>query len=269
MTEEFVKHLKYSAVEIENFFSEYFSKNELMADEFRYSVLCGGKRFRPALVMIFKENMTEVQKSDAMKAAGAIELIHSFSLVHDDLPEMDNDLERRGKPSCHAKFGHAQALLCGDGLSTLAFRLIADVSSGELTQKLSKLLAESSLDMIKGQFLELKTEDISTEKLIAIHRLKTGALIKCALMMGAFISYDGFSQEILSEYADNLGLLFQITDDLLDEGDDRKNLASFLGRQECISLARSTADRALSNAERFGKETKLLSQAVNYLIDRI
>jgi geranylgeranyl diphosphate synthase type II len=197
-----------------------------LAEAIRYSLLAGGKRLRPALVLETAVALTassppELSQS-ALAAAGALELIHTFSLVHDDLPAMDDDDLRRGRPTNHKVFGEAMAILAGDAMTTLAFELIADRAEpphvGMLVHELAR--ASGPRGMIGGQVLDMAGENrrVSMEELQRIHRLKTGALIRCAVRMGAIVA--GATGERLEEqatgYGEHLGVAFQIVDDMLD-----------------------------------------------------
>lgn len=189
----------------------------------RYSVLNGGKRLRPILVLASCEAVggnSEV----AVPTACAIECIHSYSLVHDDLPAMDNDDFRRGKPTTHRAFGEAIAILAGDALLTLAFEIIADRTKGvpaEVILDVTKLVASAAGigGMISGQVVDILSEgrQISSETLDFMHRNKTGALIRASVVSGGLLGGGTSAQvDALGVYGDNIGLAFQITDDILD-----------------------------------------------------
>lgn len=193
----------------------------------QYSVLNGGKRIRPLLVYATGEALgASLEHLDA--AAGAIELIHTYSLIHDDLPAMDNDDLRRGKPTCHKAFNEAIAILAGDALQTFAFELLSDSKLNPLDPKtqidMIRTLTEASgaNGMVLGQALDLEAEsassDLNLEALSFIHHHKTGALIEAAIILGLLASgckeIEIFSQ--LEEYARSIGLAFQIQDDILD-----------------------------------------------------
>jgi geranylgeranyl diphosphate synthase, type II len=189
----------------------------------RWSVFAGGKRFRPLLLLASGETFNAAEAS-LLSTACALELIHTYSLIHDDLPSMDNDDLRRGQPTCHIQFGEATAILAGDALQTLAFQTISEETrlSFETRVRLVTEVARASgtpAGMVAGQTHDLGAEsrNVTADELEEIHRLKTGALIIAAARCGAIIA--GASQEELAditEYAGQLGLLFQITDDLLD-----------------------------------------------------
>ncbi|HEX8853563.1 MAG TPA: farnesyl diphosphate synthase [Pyrinomonadaceae bacterium] len=190
----------------------------------RWSLFAGGKRVRPALVIAAGEAFGAVVES-LIRTACAFELMHTYSLVHDDLPSMDDDDLRRGRPTCHIRFGEATAILAGDALQTLAFQTIAEDDALDARVRL-RLVAELARaagtpeGMVAGQAHDLWAEsrtDVGGEELDLIHRRKTGALIAAAARAGALIAgADGSELDALTRYAHDLGLLFQITDDLLD-----------------------------------------------------
>jgi geranylgeranyl diphosphate synthase type II len=189
----------------------------------RWSVFAGGKRFRPALLLATGETFGATSES-LIATACALEMIHTYSLVHDDLPSMDDDDLRRGRPTCHVRFGEATAILAGDALLTLAFKTVSE--DGKLSATKRALLiseiasaAGTPEGMVAGQAqdLEADSQNIAAEELERIHRLKTGALIVAAARCGAIIAEASATElEAVTDYANQLGLLFQITDDLLD-----------------------------------------------------
>ena len=189
----------------------------------RWSVFAGGKRFRPALLLATGQTFG-ASVDDLLRTACALEMIHTYSLIHDDLPSMDDDDLRRGRPTCHIKFGEATAILAGDALQALAFQTIAEDERLAPAVRV-RLIAEVARaagtpeGMVAGQALDLDAEsrDVTKEQLERIHHRKTGALIRAAARCGAIIAGASETErEAITEYAGNLGLLFQITDDLLD-----------------------------------------------------
>lgn len=189
----------------------------------RWSVFAGGKRFRPALLLALGEAFGASQPQ-LLSSACALEMIHTYSLIHDDLPSMDDDDLRRGRATCHVRFGEATAILAGDALQTLAFQIIAadeSLSAEKRVQLIQEIARASGTPegMVAGQAhdLEAESRDVTAEELEQIHRLKTGALIIAAARGGAMIG-DASSDELalITDYSSHLGLLFQITDDLLD-----------------------------------------------------
>ncbi|MGI8495668.1 MAG: polyprenyl synthetase family protein, partial [Pyrinomonadaceae bacterium] len=189
----------------------------------RWSLFAGGKRFRPALVLAVGKTFG-ASKEKLLKTAAAIEMIHTYSLIHDDLPAMDDDELRRGRATCHKKFDEATAILAGDALQTLAFQAVAEDENlnYKIRVKLISELARAAgtpTGMVAGQQLDLKAEGkkISLADLEKIHRSKTGAMICAATRSGVIIAEAGKAElEAVSDYSAHLGLLFQITDDLLD-----------------------------------------------------
>lgn len=202
---------------------------QLIHKSMRYSVFAGGKRLRPILVMavldIFNKNL-----SQSIPAACAVEMVHTYSLIHDDLPSMDNDDYRRGKLTNHKVFGEGIAVLAGDALLTIAFETLAKVNTGdpEVNIKIIKEIAGAlgTDGMIGGQVVDLESEGkkINKRTLNYIHTRKTGALIRASVRVGAIISGASETElEALTGYSEALGLAFQITDDILDiEGEEAK-----------------------------------------------
>ena len=206
-----------------NFLTAETEPQKNLIEAMNYSLSAGGKRIRPVLVMAFCEAMgTDYKKAKA--PACAIEMIHTFSLIHDDLPAMDDDDLRRGKPSCHKAFGEAMAILAGDALSILPFEIIADdteLSSKQKIKIISALAkATGKSGMIGGQVIDIENEqrnDVDEENLRNMYRNKTGQLIAVSCVMGCICA--GADEEIINlsaEYGYKLGLAFQIIDDILD-----------------------------------------------------
>lgn len=200
-----------------------------LAAAMRYSVLGGGKRLRPTLCLLAAE-ACGIDPAAAMPAACALELVHTYSLIHDDLPAMDDDDLRRGRPTCHKAFDEATAVLAGDGLLTLAFELLArHIHPPEAAIACVQALAEGAgpHGMVGGQMADLQAEgrnDATLEALEAIHRRKTGALLRASLRLGGLVAgADAVRLRALDGYGHAVGLAFQIVDDLLDvEGDEAK-----------------------------------------------
>lgn len=208
--------------------------DETVCDAMRYSVENGGKRIRPVLVLescaICGGNI-----NDALDIACALEMIHTYSLIHDDLPCMDNDDMRRGKPSCHVKFGEEYALLAGDALLTYAFEVVANsgLDAEKIVRCINSLSRNSGFNgMVGGQLIDLKSEghSISYERLLTMHALKTGCLIRCAAELGCICAgADKETAEKLAEYASSLGLAFQVVDDILDVTGSAEKLGKPIG----------------------------------------
>ena len=247
--------------------SKYNDPQKELIDAMNYSLEAGGKRVRPALVYAFCEALGGSLTS-AVAPACAIEMIHTFSLIHDDLPAMDNDDFRRGKPSCHKKFGEAMAILAGDALSVLPYEIIADSPDLTADQKvliISVLANSVGRDgMIGGQVIDMLNEersDVTEEELRNMYRCKTGQLIAVSCVMGA-ICADASRETLRSaaEYGLRLGLAFQIIDDILDVtstqeelgkpigSDERENKTTFVtlfGLEKAIELADKATSEAL------------------------
>lgn len=263
----------------------------------RYAALNPGKRLRPTLVYAAGD-LFDVPWQQLDAPAVAVELIHAYSLVHDDLPCMDNDDLRRGLPTCHVAFDEATAVLAGDALQTLAFQVVAQASDLSAEVKI-KLLAElssasGSLGMGGGQAIDLQMTDSTDQPanypanlttLQSMHRMKTGALITAAVQMGCIVS--GISDqkvlECLRIYADCLGLAFQIRDDILDvetdtetlgkpQGSDQaKNKLTFpalLGIQGAKNTANELIEKGLTALNQLPYDTKNLAAFANYVIQR-
>jgi geranylgeranyl pyrophosphate synthase len=189
----------------------------------RWSVFAGGKRFRPALLLAVGQTFS-VPVEALIRTACAFEMVHTYSLIHDDLPAMDDDDLRRGRPTCHVRFDEATAILAGDALQTLAFQTIAEDAGLDAETRIALIaeLAHAAATpdgMVAGQALDMEAEtrQVSRAQLEEIHRLKTGALIRAAARCGAIIGGADESELVaVTSYGSHLGLLFQITDDFLD-----------------------------------------------------
>ncbi len=221
--------------ELEYYLSEEFAGNTVVADAMRYSTLGGGKRIRAFLVLEFCRIFGGTREA-AIPFACALECIQAYSLIHDDLPCMDDDDLRRGKPSCHIQFGEAEALLAGDGLLTLAFEICASnkyVSSKSVrlaTRALAK--AAGAAGMVGGQALDLKNEVSTYADLREIYLAKTSELIYAACTLGYLAATDRPSESVLENirlYANSIGLAFQIHDDILDVKSDTATLGKKVG----------------------------------------
>ncbi|MFH1800415.1 MAG: polyprenyl synthetase family protein [Candidatus Omnitrophota bacterium] len=235
----------------------------------QYAVFTGGKRFRPVLVLSACEACGGKPR-DAMGTALAIELIHTYSLVHDDLPALDNDDTRRGKPTCHKKFGEANAVLAGDALLTLAFEWIAEIKPAHravhVLREISK--AAGTQGMIGGQVADLEAP--ARKKTLAEHdfisRSKTGALIRVSAMAGAIAAGAAPRKlKIMTRYGACLGLAFQIVDDILDKDGYCKVMSIKAATQKALGLI----GRAKKEAKRLGAEAKELIFLADFLRSRI
>ncbi|ARR07321.1 geranyltranstransferase [Vibrio campbellii] len=258
----------------------------------KYGLLLGGKRVRPFLVYITGQ-MLGCKPEDLDTPASAIECIHAYSLIHDDLPAMDDDDLRRGQPTCHIKFDEATAILTGDALQTLAFTILAE---GELNPnaenqriKMVQALAQASGagGMCLGQALDLGAENrrVSLAELEEIHRNKTGALINCAVKLGALAAGEKGLEVLphLERYSKAIGLAFQVQDDILDIISDTETLGkpqgsdqelnkstypSLLGLEGAMEKAHTLLQEALQALEAIPYNTQLLEEFARYVIER-
>lgn len=256
----------------------------------RYSLLGGGKRVRPLLVMAAGQ-LADSPRNALVRAAAAVEMIHAYSLVHDDMPCMDDDVLRRGKPTCHVEFDEATALLAGDALQTQAFVVLADPCVGVEAQRqvaMLKLLADASgaAGMAGGQAIDLASVglQISLPELEYMHILKTGALIRAAVLLGGHCA--GLPDDSLlrlDRYAKAIGLAFQVVDDILDATADTATLGKTAGKDAAndkptyvtllgLADARDMADdlhrTALDALETFGERAAHLRALADFIIKR-
>ncbi|MDX9688878.1 MAG: polyprenyl synthetase family protein [Proteobacteria bacterium] len=266
-----------------------FAEQKLF-DAMRYSVLAGGKRLRPFLLMSTAK-IFGVDEDCALRAAVAIECLHCYSLVHDDLPAMDNSELRRGQPTTHVKYDEATAILAGDALLTIAFEILSDPRTHEdpkircaLVSSLAR--ASGANGMIGGQMLDLIAETTSLDigAITRLQRMKTGELIACATEMGAILGRASQAHlSALRAYAHDLGLAFQIIDDLLDaEGteaetgkpvgrDEQAGKATFvtiLGHDRARHQAKLLSEQAIQHLSVFDGRAKHLEEVARFVIDR-
>jgi geranylgeranyl pyrophosphate synthase len=256
----------------------------------RYSVFNGGKRLRPALCFAAADAIG-VSNINTTKVAAAVEMIHAYSLIHDDLPAMDNDDLRRGKPTCHIQFDEATAILAGDALQSLAFQQLTkltDISSDSKVELMSILASYSGCSgMAAGQAIDLAAtgQTLDIDQLDTMHRHKTGALIEASLLMGA-ITAGGASQAQLSalrDFAHAIGLAFQVQDDILDvessteqlgkqQGSDAANnkstYTSLLGLERARNQAASLYQQSIDSLEVFADRAEPLRQLASFIVNR-
>lgn len=264
---------------------------EKLHEAMRYAVLKGGKRLRPLLVYS-TGNALGVPAAILDAPASAVELIHAYSLVHDDLPSMDNDDLRRGRPTCHKAFGEATALLAGDALQSLAFRLLADPAlaiPADNQIKALRLLAEAagSCGMAGGQAIDLESvgKHLTLAELETMHQLKTGALIHASVLLGAlcYPDIDETMLKNLGRFARCMGLAFQIQDDVLDvESDtatlgkpqgsdkarDKPTYPSLLGLAQAKAKARHLLEEARATLEAIDAPTERLEWLADFIVKR-
>lgn len=261
-----------------------------LVEAMRYAAIGGGKRLRPLLLASVAE-MFGVQRYAAIRAGVAIEAIHVYSLIHDDLPCMDDDAMRHGKPTVHLAFDEATAVLAGDALHAFAFEVLADPATSadpftriELVQTLGH--ASGSQGMAGGQMMDLvaETREFDLQTITRLQQLKTGALLSAAVEMGAILGrvpHEGRSP--LRGYARDIGLAFQIADDLIDhEGDaeiagkavgkdadaGKQTFVSLLGPDRARDQARMLVDQAIGHLGQYGREADLLRAVARYIIER-
>jgi geranylgeranyl diphosphate synthase type II len=261
----------------------------------RHSVFAGGKRLRPVLAMESARMMAAAHGAAGLpegieELGAAIEMLHTYSLIHDDLPALDNDDLRRGKPTCHVAFGEAIAILAGDALQTLAYQTLAGLRcSPERAMRIVGLVAEATgtvEGMIGGQVLDLEGEHSkpTAESVLAIHRAKTGALIRVSIVSGGvYAGADASDVKRLTEFGTKAGLAFQIVDDVLDMTQDSAHLGKTAGKDVAsdkatwpavfgIEQSRKDADRLIREAfdalEPYGDAAEGLKAVARYLVER-
>lgn len=257
-----------------------------------YSLMAGGKRFRSVLCVAAAEAVGG-KLQDVLAAACALEMVHTYSLIHDDLPAMDDDDMRRGQPTCHKAFDEATAILAGDALLTLAFQTLSSVEYSNARQAVKWLRAIQLISqaagycgMIQGQMLDMDSEGscLTLNELKSMHRLKTGALIEVSLRCGAELVGVNSSQiQALESYARHIGLAFQVTDDILNvEGDPaimgkavgtdelrhKSTYPSLLGLEESKTFAANLIENALKALESFDQKAEPLRAIARYIVDR-
>jgi geranylgeranyl diphosphate synthase, type II len=256
----------------------------------RYSIFAGGKRLRPILTIATGE-IFEAAEEQLLPAACSIEMIHTYSLIHDDLPAMDNDDMRRGRPTNHVVYGEAMAILAGDGLLTQAFRTLADYrsSNGSIKVRVISEVAKAAgttRALIGGQVLDIQSEgkNLTAEELEVIHRAKTGALITCAVRIGAIIGGANEGElRALTEFGEKAGLSFQVADDLLDQtatseelgktpGKDlasrKATYAALYGVDGAREMAGRLSQEAITAARSVGRDTRMLQEIARFIVER-
>jgi geranylgeranyl pyrophosphate synthase len=277
-------------VELNNLLPSSATAPEKIHQAIRWSVFAGGKRFRPALLLATGRAFGASAKS-LMRTACAFEMIHTYSLIHDDLPAMDDDDLRRGLPTCHVRFDEATAILAGDALQTLAFQAIADdhqLPAETRIMLISELTraAATPEGMVAGQALDMEAEthQVNGMQLEEIHRLKTGALIVAAARCGAIIGEANENElAAITSYGLQLGLLFQITDDFLDVTataedlgktpgkDARSNKATYpalLGIEETKAAATRAHHDACAALDQIDRDTDVLRRIADFILHR-
>lgn len=292
MNQDYKEFQEKHMIEIENMMIKYLtlqSVNKELLEAMVYSVQAGGKRFRPLLVLMTLDFLGKPINEASYSVAAALEMVHTYSLIHDDLPAMDNDDFRRGKPTNHKVFGEDLAILAGDGLLTESFGLLASLNvSGSVIVELVKNLCQASGigGMIAGQVSDMQAEKtrVSLEELEEIHQKKTGQLISCSVKSAIILSEElgtGIEKELM-EFSKELGLAFQIKDDLLDVLGDEKLLGkpvgsdvvngkstyvSLLGVDGAISIFNETCNKAEESLMRAKKSVGKKTTEVTLLDD--
>lgn len=289
------KYLSDKSALVNTCLDEYFSgccdaAPGLLRESMKYSLMAGGKRLRPVLAMSAFEACGG-DAEDILLSASAIEVIHTYSLIHDDLPSMDDDDLRRGRPTNHKVYGEAVAILAGDGLLTEAFMMILDnedkVGRDNIVMALRELaIASGPAGMVGGQVVDILSENTEPEmdKLLYIHKHKTGALIRASVRIGAILAgVEGERLDALTRYGECLGLAFQIVDDILDVKGDEKELGkpvgsdeeknkmtypALLGLEGSMKRAEELISEALASIEAFGDEAAPLRGIAEYIIRR-
>ena len=296
MPHEFQSRLDIYQKRVDAALDKYLPKNDPpehnLAEAIRYSVIGGGKRIRPAMVYAAGEAMGV--STDLLDIpACAVEMIHAYSLIHDDLPAMDNDDLRRGRPTCHKAFDEATAMLAGDALQALAYEILAKDDHKELTPdhriEMLSLLTEASgaHGMAGGQAIDLASvgKQLNLKQLEQMHQLKTGALIRASILLGGMCKQNVNKKEleILGEYASCIGLSFQIQDDILDVTSDTKTLGkpqgsdeeqkkptfpAIMGLEESRKCALEQHELAIKILEPMDKKADSLRQLSAYIVER-
>lgn len=271
-----------------------FAIPEPLKGAVHHAVMLGGKRVRPALAYATASIKPNSNYAAVRRAAVAIELIHCYSLAHDDLPCMDDDLLRRGQPTCHVAYGEDTALLAGDILQSMAFEILGSrlfdqgpAVDASIVLKQMQILATASSKMVCGQVLDLQAEGkrVDQEALENIHCNKTGALISAAVMMSAITIFDGVDVALpkLREYAQAIGLAFQVQDDILDitaetevlgktagkdELVEKSTYPALMGLDKAIEYAKKLHDQAFETLEYFGDSAEELVSISKFLLER-
>lgn len=292
MLEALTSFQQRNSQQLEWWLEQYPHQNQTLIEAMRYGLLLGGKRARPFLVYITGQMLgCDIEHLDT--PASAVECIHAYSLIHDDLPAMDDDELRRGQMTCHIKFDEATAILTGDALQTMAFTVLAEGPLSPLAEtqriKMVQVLAQASgaAGMCMGQSLDLQAENrqVSLAELEEIHRNKTGALMKCAIRLGALAAGEKGVEvlPLLDKYADAIGLAFQVQDDILDIISDTETLGkpqgsdqelnkstypALLGLEGAINKADNLLEEALQALQAIPYNTRLLEEFARYVIER-
>jgi geranylgeranyl diphosphate synthase, type II len=270
------KYLEKKSKLIDKALNEYLPKGQGLATAMRYSVFAGGKRLRPILCLAAAEVFGRPDKK-VLPFACAVELVHTFTLIHDDLPAMDDSDWRRGNPSSHKVFGEAAAILAGDALSTLAFKLTAGQPAA------ARILADALLKVVEGQAADICSaqKKLAIKDLKDIHQWKTAALLKACVCGSAVICGASPAKiKALADYAGHLGLAFQVADDILDvtstkaklgkpvKADIGKGFPHLIGLEKSRALAEEEKNKAISALKSFGHKADVLREIAEYVVKR-
>ena len=286
------KKLFKNAKKIDQFLNNFLKrqKQSLLIKPMKYGVISGGKKIRSTIILDAGK-IFNIEEKKLLNICAAVECIHSYSLIHDDLPCMDDDAIRRGKPSTHIKFGEASAVLAGSSLLTLAFEIIADkryLLNSSIKNEIIKSLASCSghTGIAGGQELDLKFENKkkNINQIIDMQKKKTGKLFNfCLFAVGAVAKKTQKEKKILSSLGEEIGLLFQLTDDFLDQKGSKKlvgklvkkdnkkgksTLLSLMGEKKAFSYAYNLKKKILRNLEKHGKKAKELIKTIEFILER-
>ena len=262
-------------------------QSNLIEDAMSYSALGDSKMIRAALIIASGKINKNISESSLITLASAVELIHTYSLIHDDLPSMDDDDLRRGRESNHIKFGEANAILAGDALQTLAYEIICDENSLDARYKVEAIKMISKAcgknGMVFGQYLDInaETKKIDEEMMENIHKLKTGRLIECSVMLGQISNEDDLQKDSIKNFGKKIGLAFQITDDILEitsneetlgkniNSDVKNRKATYVnvfGLEKAIKESRELSKAAINDLKNIkSRETDLLVELAKYI----
>ena len=273
---------------VNNYLNTILTRQNALNESMRYSVLAGGKRFRPILTYT-AASLFDIGPRQVDACAAAVELIHIYSLIHDDLPAMDDDDMRHSQPSSHKVFGEAQAILTGDGLQALAFKVLAGAENivPSTRIKLLNLLASSAFDMADGQSIDLSvvSKNVDVDFLNNLHLKKTGALLSCSVKFGALLEpkIDKKDIDILSSFSEKIGLAYQIQDDVLDVLGSDKSLGkrqnsdlkkgkptypSVIGIKESSKAYKDLYEEAIEELGKLSKNANALIDLTNKIMHR-
>ena len=286
------KKLKKNAVKVDKFLINYLKKQKqsLLVKPMKYGIISGGKKIRSTIIFDVGK-IFNLSEKKLINICAAVECIHSYSLIHDDLPCMDNDIMRRGKPSTHIKFGEASAVLAGSSLLTLAFEIITDkkyLLKNEMKNEIIKSLASCSghTGIAGGQELDLKFENKKKKinQIIDMQKKKTGKLFNfCLYAVGVIANKTNKEKKILSNLGEEIGLLFQLADDFLDKKgtknlvgkpvkkDNKKGkstLLKLMGEKKAYLYANNLKKKILRKLEKHGKKANELSSTIKFILER-